>query len=83
MTQIPRRLAPVPGPPPAPGCLTAPRLRLLALQHPVEGDSSPWPRLVKATSTQRRIAAADPAWDAVDEWGLQSFPASDPPPNCP
>jgi hypothetical protein len=21
------------------------------------------------------------AWDAVDEWGVQSFPASDPPPN--
>lgn len=21
------------------------------------------------------------AWDEVDEWGLQSFPASDPPPN--
>jgi hypothetical protein len=21
------------------------------------------------------------AWDVVDEWGVQSFPASDPPPN--
>ena len=23
----------------------------------------------------------DPAWDIVDEWGAQSFPASDPPAN--
>jgi hypothetical protein len=22
-----------------------------------------------------------PAWDIVDEWGIQSFPASDPPAN--
>jgi hypothetical protein len=24
---------------------------------------------------------AGPAWDLVDEWGAQSFPASDPPSN--
>ena len=83
MTQIPRRLAPVPALPPVPGCLTGPRLRLLALPHPLEGDSSPWPRLLKATSTQRHIVAEVSAWDVVDEWGLQSFPASDPPPNRP
>jgi hypothetical protein len=26
-------------------------------------------------------SASSQAWDLVDEWGLQSFPASDPPPN--
>jgi hypothetical protein len=83
MTQIPRRLTSVPAPPPVPGCLTAPRLRLLALPHPLEGDSSPWPRLVKATSGNRQMATEGPAWDAVDEWGVQSLPASDPPPNRP
>jgi hypothetical protein len=82
MTQ-PRRLAPVPALPPVPGCLTAPRLRLLTLPHPLGGDSSPRPRVVAVTSTKRHIVAEDPAWDAVDEWGPQFFPASDPPPNRP
>jgi hypothetical protein len=26
-------------------------------------------------------AVSSQAWDMVDEWGLQSFPASDPPSN--
>jgi hypothetical protein len=29
----------------------------------------------------RRAVPAAPAWDVVEEWGLQSFPASDPPAN--
>lgn len=82
MTQIPR-LASVPAVPPVPGCLTTSRLRLLTLPHPLKGDSSPWPRLVKPTTTERQMAAEVSAWDVVDEWGLQSFPASDPPPNRP
>jgi hypothetical protein len=32
-----------------------------------------------APTTQRRAADAEP--DIVEEWGLQSFPASDPPAN--
>jgi hypothetical protein len=83
MTQIPRRMTPVPALSPVPGCLTAPRLRLLVLPHALEGESSPWPRLVNATSTNRQITTEGPAWDAVDEWGVQSFPASDAPPNRP
>jgi hypothetical protein len=26
-------------------------------------------------------SAVDPAWDIVDQWGADSFPASDPPAN--
>lgn len=34
------------------------------------------------TPASRSAAApADAAWDIVDEWGMQSFPASDPPAN--
>jgi hypothetical protein len=33
------------------------------------------------SSTTAPHAAAKQPWDLVDEWGLQSFPASDPPSN--
>jgi hypothetical protein len=39
---------------------------------------------VAETSTPVPDPPAEPEasdWDIVDEWGLQSFPASDPPPN--
>lgn len=34
-----------------------------------------------APSTDDQPDAAIVPWDVVDEWGLQSFPASDPPSN--
>jgi hypothetical protein len=36
---------------------------------------STWP------SVKTNDAVSSQAWDMVDEWGLQSFPASDPPSN--
>jgi hypothetical protein len=42
----------------------------------VEDTSS---RQVEVASAQR--LTWDPTWDIVDEWGAQSFPASDPPAN--
>ena len=57
-------------------------LDLLPLLRGVqELGSCPWP-LVGAPSSARAPHGTDVvAWDIVDEWGDQSFPASDPPAN--
>ena len=48
----------------------------------------PWPRKAATTPLSSKVDAATSAthaarlaWDIVDEWGDQSFPASDPPAN--
>ena len=48
--------------------------------------SSRWSRMSSLPmstlpSTKADDAVSSQAWDMVDEWGLQSFPASDPPSN--
>lgn len=45
-----------------------------ALDHGQGADGDP-------TSAQALEAARFLVWDLVDEWGAQSFPASDPPAN--
>jgi hypothetical protein len=37
------------------------------------------PRSVRIANSE--VSTWDPTWDIVDEWGAQSFPASDPPAN--
>ena len=46
-----------------------------------QADSPPWPHAETSSSAQADEAAGFLAWDLVDEWGAQSFPASDPPAN--
>jgi hypothetical protein len=43
--------------------------------------SCKWSRMSTFPSTRADDAVSSQAWDMVDEWGLQSFPASDPPSN--
>ena len=63
------------------GCFAPTRaLDLLVLPEALEAESSPWPRAMHSFPTTRANAQF-PAWDLVDEWGMQSFPASDPPAN--
>jgi hypothetical protein len=79
-----------------PDLLTGTIFRLVAgaaVNRPVgsaPGDRSPWPRLVqprpsapgsRAPLPARTHEAVSLARDIVDEWGVQSFPASDPPAN--
>jgi hypothetical protein len=79
-----------------PDLMTGAIFRLVAgaaVNRPVgsaPGDRSPWPRLVqprpsapgsRAPLPARTHEAVSIARDIVDEWGMQSFPASDPPAN--
>jgi hypothetical protein len=40
-----------------------------------------WPRAAEPTTPGVGIGPDPGPWDIVDEWGVQSFPASDPPAN--
>jgi hypothetical protein len=56
-------------------------LGLLLVSGALEAESSPWPRRTTPSPTDARTRVELLAWDLVDEWGAQSFPASDPPAN--
>jgi len=69
------------GSPATVGCLAPSKaLDLVALSDAVEAESSPWPGVARPFPPAPRSAPWS-AWDLVDEWGMQSFPASDPPAN--
>jgi hypothetical protein len=53
----------------------------LHLPEALETKSSPSLRVRTPTFPQAHTNADFLAWDIVDEWGAQSFPASDPPAN--
>jgi hypothetical protein len=46
-----------------------------------EGSSCPWPQAGESKSATVSRGPDPAPWDMVDEWGVQSFPASDPPAN--
>jgi hypothetical protein len=76
----------VPTPVPILGATTNPdRLDASLAPEALEGEESPRPRLRPPPSTRGtddvETPIWDPDWDVVDEWGAQSFPASDPPAN--
>ena len=48
---------------------------------PTADDSTPWSHVAGVSSEEAKEAARFVVWDLVDEWGVQSFPASDPPAN--
>jgi hypothetical protein len=45
------------------------------------GSSCRWPRSGEPTPTRGSTGRDRAPWDIVDEWGAESFPASDPPAN--
>lgn len=68
--------------PPSNVCFASGRaLGLLLLPDVLEAESSPWPRVRTPSFPEAHTNAEFLAWDIVDEWGAQSFPASDPPSN--
>jgi hypothetical protein len=80
MTLVPAHLlAPVP----TAGCFASGSALGLLLHLPdvSEAESSPWPQARTPSFEKAPTNAASLAWDIVDEWGAQSFPASDPPAN--
>jgi hypothetical protein len=47
----------------------------------LDAVSCTWSRVGTLPSTRPPDAGEGSGWDIVEEWGLQSFPASDPPAN--
>jgi hypothetical protein len=76
----------VPNPVPIFGAATTPDgLDASLVPEALEGEASPRLRLRPPPSARGtddvEIPVWDPDWDVVDQWGAQSFPASDPPAN--
>lgn len=75
--------APAAGPisPSTSDCSEARALEVPPPPGPLETHSCPWPRAPTSASASTVMDKSSLAWDIVDEWGAQSFPASDPPAN--
>jgi hypothetical protein len=51
------------------------------LGRPRTNGDGPVPTQTRKARKARKARTTPPPFDIVEEWGLQSFPASDPPPN--
>lgn len=85
MTPV-RALVPEPAPPARPGRFDIwSGSELLLACGVFHGESCPWPYVGTPSpglAPGRKLRGPEfSAWDIVDEWGAQSFPASDPPAN--
>lgn len=56
-------------------------LDLRPLPEDLQADSPPLSHAATSSSAKAEEVARFLVWDLVDEWGAQSFPASDPPAN--
>ena len=58
-----------------------PGLDFRAFLDGLDAHSCRWPRVGPLATDVPPAAGEGSDWDIVEEWGLQSFPASDPPAN--
>ena len=77
-----RLATPAPGSPPtAARAEPAPGLEIRAFPDALNAHSCRWPRVGQLATGVLPAVEEGASRDIVEEWGLQSFPASDPPAN--
>jgi len=67
--------------PPMPESSSEPPVGIPVLAQAVESLRRRWPSVGTLPAVPTGDEDDGPGWDIVEEWGLQSFPASDPPSN--